>query len=137
MGDIMNKEEETKILEALKLVNDWSKWLITIETGAIAIIGSFFTSSSIDNITLLAKVLAIASVVFFVFSIGAAALLLLTLPEIAQNLHPNVNIWMTRDSIAGRLFRLNTQGFAILESFCFLMGILLFTAFVVTTIWLR
>jgi hypothetical protein len=34
MGDTSNA------LEGLKLISDWAKWLITIEAGAIAIIGS-------------------------------------------------------------------------------------------------
>ena len=32
-------------LEALKLISDWAKWLVTIQTGAIAILGTIITSN--------------------------------------------------------------------------------------------
>ena len=107
-------DKESNALEGLRLANDWSKWLITIETGAIAIIGS---AIRVENGVLpdLAKVFGTASIVSFLIWIAAAAVLLLTLPENAQMLQPDVNIWMTHDSIAGRLLRMNTQGFAIIS----------------------
>lgn len=125
---------DTKTIEALKLINDWAKWLITIETGAIALIGSLFTSNKVRGLYL-EKVFGMLAVSCFVVSIIAAALLLWTLPEIAQRLKPDENIWMTKDSIAKQLFRLNTQGFAILESLFFILGILFLAALIFTVIW--
>lgn len=125
---------DTKTIEALKLINDWAKWLITIETGAIALIGSLFTSNKVRGLYL-EKVFGMLAVSCFVVSIIAAALLLWTLPEIAQRLKPDENIWMTKDSIAKQLFRLNTQGFAILESLFFILGILSLAALILTVIW--
>jgi hypothetical protein len=42
--------------EALKLISDWAKWLVTIKTGAIAVLGAIMTSSK-RPVPLLAKVL--------------------------------------------------------------------------------
>ena len=126
--------ESANAMEALKLVSDWSKWLVTIETLAIALLGSLFTSSKIE-IPKLAKKLGTAALVCFVISIVAAAMLLLTLPEIAQSLQSDVNIWMTKDSVAYSILRLNTQGFAVIESYFFGLGIVLASGVVVTMIW--
>ncbi len=81
------------------------------------------------------KVLATAAVVSFVISIAAAALLLLSLPEIAQSLRADTNIWLTRDSVLGRVFGMNTQGFGTIESFFFGVGVVSFAALIVATIW--
>jgi hypothetical protein len=32
-------------LEAIRLISDWGKWLVTIETASIAIVGTFFTTN--------------------------------------------------------------------------------------------
>jgi hypothetical protein len=74
-------------------------------------------------------------VVCFVISIAAAALLLLSLPEIAQTVRPDTNIWLTRDSIIGRVFRMDTQAFAVVESFFFGLGVVLFGALVIVLAW--
>jgi hypothetical protein len=71
----------------------------------------------------------------FLVSIAAAAILLLTLPEITQNLRTGQNIWLTRDSIAGQLLRTNTQGLALVESIFFGCGFILLTTMIVVMIW--
>lgn len=123
-------------LEALRLIADWAKWLITIETGAIAIIGAVIkveTATSSESV----RVFATGAIVSFVISIAAAATLLLTLPDIAQNLQPGVNVWLTSDTVVGRVFHLNTQDIALLESFFFGLGILCFAALIVVVTWSR
>lgn len=125
---------ESNALEGLKMISDWSKWLITIETGAIAIIGGVIKLDSVSS-SLLAKVFATASIIFFLGSIATAALLLLSLPEITQTLRPDTNIWLTRDSIIGRVFRMGTQDFANFESFFFGAGMICFSALIIATIW--
>jgi hypothetical protein len=121
-------------LEAAKLVNDWAKWLVTIETAAIALLGAFFTGSG-PPVDKLAKVLGTLSIGSFLISIAAAAILLLTLPEITQKLDSEQNIWLTRDSVAGRFLRLNTEGFALIESVFFGVGLILMGATMVVLIW--
>jgi hypothetical protein len=95
-------------LEAIKLINDWGKWLVTIETAAITIIDALFTADR--SASGLVKVFGTLTIGSFLVPIAAAAILLLTLPEIAQNLRADQNIWLTRDSAAGELLRMNTQG---------------------------
>ena len=122
-------------LEAIKLISDWGKWLVTIETAAIAVIGAFFA----DNQTVvpeLAKVLGTLAIGSFLISIAGAAILLLTLPEIAQNLRAGGNVWLTRDSVAGKVLRANTESLALIESIFFGVGVVLFVGMIVAVIWL-
>lgn len=127
---------ETKALESLKLISDWAKWLTTIETGVIALIGSFFTSDRVSG-SFIEKLFGILSISCFVISIIAAAMLLWTLPEIAQKLRSDTNIWMTYDGIARQLFRLNTQGFAVVMTLFFILGLLFLTALIFSIIGSR
>ncbi len=127
-------KERDNALEALKFISDWAKWLVTLETASIALIGSLFTS---DTITLanLSNIFGTSAIVCFIISIAAAATLLFTLPEIAQYLRDDTNIWMTRDSVAGHLFHLTTQTLAIVESFFFGLGMIFSAALIITVIW--
>lgn len=122
-------------MEAIKLISDWGKWLVTIETAAIAIIGALFTADR--SVSVLTKVFGTLAIGSFLLSIAAAAILLLTLPEIAQNLRANQNIWLTRDSVAGALLRMNTQGFALVESIFFGCGLTLLVSMIIAMIWSR
>jgi len=121
-------------LEALKLISDWAKWLVTIESAPIAIIGGAIKREKAET-PYFVKVFATTAVVSFVISIAAAALLLLTLPEVAQNLRPEVNIWLTQDSVRGRVLGMNTQSLAIGESVFFGLGIICFAALIVAATW--
>ena len=78
---------------------------------------------------------ATSAVGSFLISIVAAAMLLLTLPEIAQSVREGQNIWLTEDSVAGRLLRMNTQNFALIESVFFGCGMILFVAMIVAIVW--
>jgi len=122
-------------LEAMKLISDWGKWLVTIETAAITIIGALFVATR--SVHVLAKVFGTLAIGSFLISIAAAAILLLTLPEIAQNLRKDQNIWATRDSVAHKLLRMDTQGFALVESIFFGCGLILLVAMIIVLIWSR
>jgi hypothetical protein len=99
----------------------------------VTIIGALFTTDrSAPGLAKMFGTLAIGS---FLVSIVAAAILLLTLPEIAQKLRTDQNIWLTRDSIIGKLLRMNTQGFALVESIFFGCGLILLVAMIVVMIW--
>jgi hypothetical protein len=121
-------------MEGLKLISDWAKWLITVETAAIAVIGAYLKGST-TILPGVVKILSTMAVCSFVISIAAAALLLLSLPEIAQQLDGTGNIWLTHDSVIGRVFGANTQTFATIESFFFGLGVVLIAALVVLAIW--
>lgn len=122
-------------LEALKLISDWGKWLVTIETVAIAIIGSALLATDRPSAPMLAEVFGTVAIGSFLISIIAAAALLLTLPEIAQNIRPDRNIWLTEDSVAGRMFKMNTQAFALVESVFFGLGMILLVAMIGVIVW--
>lgn len=119
--------------EALRLVSDWAKWLVTIETAIITIIGAFFATD--QPVPLPGKLVGSLAIGSLTVSIIAAAMLLLTLPEIAQNLRPDRNIWLSRDSVAGRLLHMNTEAFALVESIFFGLGLILVVAMIMISIW--
>jgi hypothetical protein len=133
-GDVAMNDTSTAF-ESLKLIADWAKWLITIETGAIAIIGGVIKGETASSPSI--RAFATGAIGSFVISISAAALLLLTLPDIAQNLRPQVDVWLTSDTVVGRVFHLTTQDIAVLESFFFGIGILCFAGLILTITWSR
>jgi hypothetical protein len=126
--------DTSNAMEGLKLISDWAKWLITVETAAIGLIGVYLKGNTVA-LPRLVKVLSTVSIGSFVISIAAAALLLLSLPEIAQRLDGTTNIWLTSDSIIGRVFGANTQTFATIESFFFGLGVVLMATLIVAAIW--
>jgi len=121
-------------LEGIKLISDWAKWLITVQTAAIGAIGAYLNGKT-TKLPTLVKLLSTTAVASFVISIAAAALLLLSLPEIVQRLTGGTNIWLTSDSIIGRVFGANTQTFAIIESFFFGLGVVLIAILIVAALW--
>ena len=127
----MNDSEYTIV--ALRRVSDWAKWLLTIETFAIALLGTLFTTDKV-LVNKRACLLETAAILCFVTSICFAAMLLLTLPEIAQTIRLGLNICLTDDSVAGSLLGLNTQGFALIESIFFSFGIILSASTIITII---
>lgn len=130
----MRMSEIPSNLDALNLISDWAKWLVAIQTGAIALVGSLFTSDN-SPVDLVSKAFGTSAIICFLVSIGAAAILLLSLPEIAQYLSPEQNIWNTRDSLIYRHLRLNTQSFALLESIFFGLGLSCTFAMLIAVIW--
>ena len=124
---------ETTILESIKLLSDWAKWLTTIQTGVIALIVSLFTSKNIQ-ISIIDKIFGVLSISCFVLSIVAAAMLIWTLPTIVQGIRPNTNIWNTGDGVAIRLFRMNTRRFSVALTGFFLFGLLFLTLLIFSII---
>ena len=94
----MNDASNT--LDALRFISDWAKWLITIETGALAVIGAIVNGGRVAHVKS-ARLWATAAIINFVASIVSAAVLLISLPEIVQNIRPGINIWLTSDSVLG------------------------------------
>jgi len=68
-------------------------------------------------------------------SITAAAVLLLTLPEIVQKLQPDGDIWLTKDHVAKRLFHVNTKSLALIESYFFGSGLVFTIVMIVIAMW--
>lgn len=127
-------ETTDSVQEALKLVSDWAKRLITVETTVIVAIGVVLKAGA--TVPLLAKVLGTVAIGSFLLSVVAAAALLLTLPEIIQYADHDTNVWLTRDSIAGRLLGVNTQSLAVIESILFGVGMVCVTVMIGVLIWM-
>ncbi len=121
--------ESGQAIEAVKLLGDWAKWLITIEIAAIASIG--FGTTVKDAYTQgMIRAFAAAAVFFFTLSISAAALLLLTLPGIAQKIESDQNIWTTSDE-SGLSLGFSTRSLVTVESIFFALGIVCIALLVV------
>jgi hypothetical protein len=78
-------------MEAIRLLNDWSKWVVTIETASIAGIFTWLTKpvtagSPRGGWVVAADVVLIAAAVCFAVSIAYAAALLFALPDIVEQL---------------------------------------------------
>jgi hypothetical protein len=81
-------------MEAIKLLNDWSKWVITIETAAIA--GIFTVMKELSKIpaaspwlrgcTIASSLLLLGALISFIVSIHYAGQLLFSLPGIVEQL---------------------------------------------------
>jgi len=107
--------DTSNAMEGLKLISAWAKWLITIEMAAIGVIGAYLKGNT-AALPQVVKILITIAVCSFVLSIAAAALLLLSLPEIAQRISEAGSIWLTRDSVIGRVFSADTQTFATIRA---------------------
>ncbi len=92
-------DEGSNTLEALKLISDWAKWLITIQTAVIAVIGAGVGEKG-SAMTRTAKILATGAVACFVASVAVAAVLLLSLPEITQNLRDMLLTHHSREPVS-------------------------------------
>ena len=80
---------EKNDLEAIKLLKEWCTWLVAIETGVIAAIGTIdkqviFSSRVYDG----ARILAGITIVVLAYSIFIAIHMLLALPAMVQRLPP-------------------------------------------------
>ncbi len=132
MAEVDTKGQATQTIEAVKLLADWAKWLITIETTAIAAVALVTTVR--DPYTRGAvSVLASGAVFFFVLSIISATLLLRSLPGIMQTIEPSQSIWETEDSNA-MISGFNTLALVRLESTFFGIGLLLIGALLIEKI---
>ena len=129
---------DNNIMEVVRLISDWAKWLITIETTVIALIGSL--SKSLPNAKTSTgkyinidywRLLATLTILFFLASIASAAFLLLSLPEIALRIQPGMNIWFSKDSAIG----ISLQQLAILESMFFGVGLTCFCTLFIGLVW--
>jgi hypothetical protein len=117
-------------IEALKLIADWAKWLITIEATAIAVIGAAIRGGEAPR-SIGLKLSVTLAITCFVISIAAAAFLLLSLPEIAQSYTPGMNVWLMADSVIGG----QLETLATIESFFFGCGVVCFAAMIVVAVW--
>lgn len=79
---VMVMDLKARRIDALKLIADWSKWVVTIETLSIGVIGTFMKGSGAG----VAKYGAAACVVLFVVSIICAAFALLSLPASVEEI---------------------------------------------------
>jgi hypothetical protein len=108
--------------EGLKLIADWCKWLVTIETGAIAWLANSIDKPSSNLVAQRSILLSLSS---FIVSIIAAGLICSAIPTSVTDIEPEERVMDRRIYLAGRSvgpFWAYTQALF----YTFLIGILSF-----------
>jgi hypothetical protein len=130
-------------LEAMKLLKEWSTWLVAIQTAAIGAIAAglkdvaFNTACTISHVGItcdgLARSLATCVIVCFGVSIVAALYLLLALPAIAQRLPPIGGDIYTMRTVRGA--KLPVYWYVRLERWGSVSGFLCFAVLIILVVW--
>jgi hypothetical protein len=119
--------------EAIKLLQDWSKWVVTINTAAIGALGYTILSSPdrkalYQSLTWLQQLYVMSAICGFGLSLLSASYLLLALPGVMQRYEvadkDDVFLFGTWGG-EGLTVNFFTNG----EHFCFLFGVLSFAAY--------
>jgi hypothetical protein len=116
--------------DAIKLIGDWCKWFVAVETFSIAAIGAAFKSDSGWTLTFPVAALCIITVVTFFLSIILAAMALSCLPEAVQDISPDQSVWDRKANIFG--FERPLWQVIHWQTVLFILGL---GAFVVAVIW--
>jgi hypothetical protein len=123
--------------EAIRLVNDWSKWMVTIEIALISAIGFFATRAKEFSLDTMAKICIVVSLGSFLVSIAAAACLLIALPGVVQRLPPPDNQDVGDMKSPRTLLRLSIRSWGAIQHAFFLIGIVGFTALIMRIVLSR
>jgi len=116
-------------MEAIKLIQDWSKWLVGINTAGIGAIGALTIKGSNFNFHY-SVFFALFSVLSFLLSLLSAGSLLLALPGVVQRLdmlRPGQDVFHMGTFEGG-----GTQLyiFTAVQHISFLLGVLFFAVFI-------
>jgi hypothetical protein len=118
--------------EAVKMISDWSKWIATIETASIAVIGSFFSKTGIGFSVAISLSLAVGA---FIISIVATSCVLFSLRATIQDIKDGEK---ARDRVAPILgFRPRLKSIVMFKFSVFFLGILLFAIGVILLLFSR
>jgi hypothetical protein len=109
-------------LEALNLLKEWSNMLLVVQMSAIGFLGSLLPKTS----NKVARMAAVGSVIFFTFSIIAAANLLGSLPFLAQRIESVRDIYEESGNLD-----IPVKICASAQALFFVSGILAFTCFAI------
>jgi hypothetical protein len=121
----------TQQTEAIKLISDWCKWFATIETFAIAAIGSALKRDSGWTLTWPIVVLCGITIFSFILSIILAAMALSSLPEAVQDIATSESVWDRQSDTAG--FRRPLWWVVTRQLGLFVVGLI---AFSIAVIWI-
>jgi hypothetical protein len=124
-----------EVSDFAKLLQSWSIWLVTIQTGALAVIGGIAHQEKRPEIDPGAMVAAMTAAIFFMLSIGFATFLLVALPSFAAR---SRQVATSKDLIEEKAYVGDAASFwsptlrklVDGEQWCFLLGIVAFLVFV-------
>ena len=125
----MEANQESRAVEAVKLLSDYAKWLVTVGTTAVAAVSYVLTIGD-PFAHGFSRILACGAVAAFAASILCVTALLRTLPTVMQEIKPGQSIWKTHDR-SGMGFHFDTSALASLGSVFFVTGVLLISVTVI------
>ena len=125
---------KTNDLEAVKFVADWSKWLASIQTAVVTLVGYTSIKGSIYMSGPIQLTLVIAAMISFFISLFCASFILFALPGIIQRLPPpgNQDV-LTMGTYNGKGIRLST--FCVGQFIFFVLGVALLISWSATQFW--
>jgi len=115
--------------DGLKQIAEWSRWLVTVETAAIALIGIYYKIGTPINKTIF-WVLTIAIVCLFV-SIISAALLIISIPAAFQDIRDDEKVLERQTTFP--VFNFPLYKLIIVQFLFFLFGVLCLCVGVIET----
>lgn len=81
------KPDYTKPLETIRLIKDWSIWLVTTQTAAVGLITLFYKNGLVLNLW------TGLTVAFFIISVIAGSIVLAGLPSVVGRLEENSDVY--------------------------------------------
>lgn len=122
-------------LDALKMLAEWSKWLVLVQTGAITVIGAFWKPDILNQVGTLPKFLMSLTILCFGVSILAASYLLKSIPATMQRLPPpddkDIFHMGTYEGVKG----IRVYTVADIETYSFVIGFVCFVFAIMASIW--
>lgn len=119
--------------EAIKLLGDWCKWLVTIETGSIAAIMAVSKLEGSGHTMLLYRCSCTIALASFVASILVTAWTTLSLPTSLQDIGKKESIWDRRAYLL--IFAPPTWVLVYWQFLLFILGIVAFAIGSIGLIW--
>jgi hypothetical protein len=123
-------------LEAIKLLGDWSQWLVAVETTSITIIAALWKMEGLGKLHWSSRVSLTLMLFFFFISITAAVTIRLCIPAIVRKLPapPGKDVYHmgSWEGVKGRPLYFYVQA----QSWCFIVGLICFAFALVYGLWL-
>jgi hypothetical protein len=121
-------------IEANKLVGEWCKWLVTIETAAIAAIAAFSKVDDGRSLGASFKVPSALATLCFVASIAITSLIMISLPTNVQDITPDDSLW-DRPVFGPRSFEKPLWWVTYVQMGLFVAGVAAFCVGAIMRLW--
>ncbi len=112
--------------DAIKLIGEWSKWMVAVETGAIAVIISLAKGEHMTSHLMIIPLSYSVAILCFMFSAIIAAMVLVSLPAAVQDIRDNDSVWDRPCTVFGYFGKLPFWMAAKVQFLSFVVGVLAF-----------